>query len=173
MTPTSEPWTEHMSGRERVRAIVDTLDAPASINTIAEKADVAWETAKSEVEQLVEQNQVSRRADGRYEPNPVQQFIDQILRLVEDHSKAELEAHLEEYQTEVEELEREYGAASATELRGQLTEEVSSEEIREIRNVSDTWGALEMEIRLLKHALQLYDDLARLQASGDETTMPA
>ncbi|WP_206335504.1 ArsR family transcriptional regulator [Natronolimnobius sp. AArcel1] len=166
---TSQPgsWKEKTSGRERVRMVVETLDEPTTINTIAEQAEVAWETANSEVKRLKTENKVRERDDGRYEPNPVQQFLDQILQLIEDHSKSELESQLQEYQEQVEDLSAEYGAPSAKELREQLTnDDVSAEEIREIRNVSETWAALELEIRHLKNALQLYDDLFQLSQSN-------
>ena len=170
MTPPAKTWKESTSGRERVRMVVDTLGEPATINNIAKKADVAWETAASEIERLEAENTVREREDGLFEPNPVQQFLDQILQLIEDHSKTELETQLEEYQAQVEDLETDYEASSATEMRERLTnEDVSAAEMREIRNVSDTWGALELEIRLLKNALQLYDDLARLSQSNGET----
>ncbi|NGM69081.1 ArsR family transcriptional regulator [Natronolimnobius sp. AArcel1] len=147
--------------------VVETLDEPTTINTIAEQAEVAWETANSEVKRLKTENKVRERDDGRYEPNPVQQFLDQILQLIEDHSKSELESQLQEYQEQVEDLSAEYGAPSAKELREQLTnDDVSAEEIREIRNVSETWAALELEIRHLKNALQLYDDLFQLSQSN-------
>lgn len=170
MTSPSETWKENTSGRERVRMVVDTLDDPATVNSIAEQADVAWETADSEIERLKVENKVREREDGLFEPNPVQQFLDQILQLIEDHSKTELETQLEDYQAQIEELEAEYEASSATEMRERLTsDDVSATEMREIRSVSDTWGALELEIRLLKNALQLYDDLARLSQSNGET----
>ncbi len=170
MTSPSETWKENTSGRERVRMVVDTLDDPATVNSIAEQADVAWETADSEIERLKVEKKVREREDGLFEPNPVQQFLDQILQLIEDHSKTELETQLEDYQAQIEELEAEYEASSATEMRERLTnDDVSATEMREIRNVSDTWGALELEIRLLKNALQLYDDLARLSQSNGET----
>lgn len=174
MNPTPEAWKEHTSGRERVRTVVDTLDEPATVNSIAERADVAWETADSEIERLTEANRVRKTDNGTYEPNPVQQFIDQILQMIDDHSRSELESQLEEYREQLEDLEAEYGAKSAQQLRERLTDDnVPAEEIREIRNVSDTWNALEMEIRLLKNALQLYDDVSQLSESNGETPMTA
>jgi len=150
--------------------VIETLDEPATINKIAEQADVAWETANSEVTRLEAESKVRERDDGRYEVNPVQQFIDQILHLIEDHSKSELESKLTEYQEQIEDLEAEYEATSAQEMREQLTnDDVSATEMREIRNVSDTWGAVELEIRLLKNALQLYDDLSKLSQSNGDT----
>ncbi|ARS89913.1 DUF7342 family protein [Natrarchaeobaculum aegyptiacum] len=165
-----DDWTDHTSGRERVRLVVDTLEEPATVNSIAERAAVAWETADKELSRLEAENTVRKREDGRYEVNPVRQFLDQIVRLIETHSRAELESQLQEYQEEVESLESEYDVASAQNLRELLTDDdVSADEIREIRNVSDTWGALELEIRLLKNALQLYDDLSQLSQSNGDT----
>lgn len=174
MNPTSDTWTEQTSGRERVRMVVDALDEPATINGIAERADVAWETANSEIERLEAENRVRKTDDGKYEPNPVQQFIDQILQLIDEHSQPELESQLEEYQQQLEDLEDEYGVTSAKQMRERLTDDdVSAEEIREVRNVADTWDALEREIRLLKDALQLYDDVSRLSESNGDTPITA
>lgn len=172
MNPTPEAWKEHTSGRERVRTVVDTLNKPATVNSIAERADVAWETADSEIKRLKEANRVRKTDNEKYEPIPVQQFIDQILQMIDDHSRSELESQLEDYQEQLEDLEAEYGAKSAQQLRERLTDDnVPAEEIREIRNVSDTWNALEMEIRLLKNALQLYNDVSQLSESNGETPM--
>lgn len=168
-TPPDE-WTDHTSGRERVRLVVDTLKEPATVNSIADRAAVAWETADKELSRLEAENTVRKREDGRYEVNPVRQFLDQIVRLIETHSRPELESQLQEYQEEVESLQAEYDVTSAQELRELLTDEdVSADEIREIRDVSDTWSALELEIRLLKNALQLYDDLSQLSQSNGDT----
>lgn len=165
-----DDWTDHTSGRERVRTVVDTLEDPATVNSIAERAAVAWETADKELSRLEAENAVRKLDDGRYEVNPVRQFLDQIVRLIETHSRPELESQLQEFQQEVESLEAEYAVSSAQELRELLTDEdVSADEIREIRDVSDTWGALELEIRLLKNALQLYDDLSQLSRSNGDT----
>lgn len=165
-----DDWTDHTSGRERVRLVVDTLEEPATVNSIAERAAVAWETADKELSRLETENTVRKREDGRYEVNPVRQFLDQIVRLIETHSRPELESQLQEYQEEVESLESEHDVASAQNLRELLTDDdVSADEIREIRNVSDTWRALELEIRLLKNALQLYDDLSQLSQSNGDT----
>jgi DNA-binding IclR family transcriptional regulator len=43
---------EDISGRERVRAVVETLNGPLTITEIADKADASQSTAKTELERL-------------------------------------------------------------------------------------------------------------------------
>jgi hypothetical protein len=164
-------WTDAYSGRERVRMVVELLDEPTTITDIAERADVAWGTAESELERLVEQNdaRVDTR-DGKtvYGPNPVQLLFDELLDLIHDHSREELETRLVERQSDLESLQGEYDVETLEALRERLTDDdLSAAEMREIRNGASTWSALETEIRLTKHALQLYDDVTEL-ADGDD-----
>lgn len=171
--PNTGTWKEEYSGRERVRLVVETLDDPATVSDIAERADVAWGTADSELENLLAEKKVQEHTvDGetKYGPNPVQMLVEEVLNLISEHSRNELESALVEYTSQLESLEDEYEVRSLSELRDELaTEELSSEEIQEIRNVTSTWEALLTEIRITKHALQLYDDVARLSDSnGDE-----
>lgn len=170
--PDPEAWTETTSGRERVRTVVDTLDEPATVTEIAEQADVAWATADSELDRLVAENRVREiDSEGRtkYVPNPVQQFLDQILELIERNDRDELEARLVDYQSQLESLQDEHGTDTASEFRERLTaEDRSAEELQEIRNIATTWEALETERRLVKHALQLYDDVTHFSDSSSD-----
>lgn len=173
--PDPEAWTETTSGRERVRMVVETLDDPATVSEIADRASVAWGTADSELDRLVAENQVRERdVDGqtKYAPNPVRQFLDGILELIDDHDRDELEAKLVNYQSQLESLRDEHGADSAAELRDRLTaDDRSADEMREIRSVAATWEALETERRLVEHALRLYDDVARFSDFGDDSRL--
>lgn len=171
--PDPEAWTETTSARERVRIVVETLGDPATVTEIADEAHVAWATADSELDRLVADNRVREvDADGstKYAPNPVRQLLDQILGLIEDNDRDELEARLVDHQARLESLRDEHDAETAAELRERLTgDEQSAEELREIRNAVATWDAVETERRLVEHALQLYDDVARVSGSdGDD-----
>lgn len=170
--PNPAAWAENATGRERVRTVVETLSEPASVAGIADAADVAWETADSELEHLVAKNVVREVVDDgqtAYEPDPVRQFIDEVLALIESHTRDELEAQLVEYQDRLESLEAEHGDSNADEFRKRLTEEGrTTAELREIRSVAETWEALETERRLLRQALNLYDDVTRYATSPDE-----
>ena len=169
----TEAWTEQYSGRERVRMVVETLAEPASIAAIAQEADVAWGTANSEIETLVAENKAqSHTVDGQtqYGPNPVQVLIEEVLDLIHEHDRDTLESRLIDHTTHVETIQSEYDVATIAELRDTLVaDEVAAEDMRAIRNAVSTWETHETEIRLLKHALELYEDVTQLSdADGDE-----
>jgi hypothetical protein len=168
--PDTEAWTARMSGRERVRAVVRTLETPQSVASIADRADVAWATADDELAHLCDQNRVEEHTDDgttTYGVNPVQQFLDQVLDLIEEHSRDALETQLVEYQSRLETLQDEYDAESADDLRERLTDDDrTAAEMEAIRDAVATWDALETELRLYRRALDLYADIARL--SGDD-----
>lgn len=168
--PDPKAWNDRTSGRERVRMVVETHDEPASVTEIADRADVAWATADSELDRLLMENHVRKHEeDGqtKYASDPVRQFLDQILELIEEHDRDELEAQLVEYQSQLESLQDEHDADTATEFRKRLTgEDRSADELREIRTVTATWDALETERRLCKHALALYDDVSTVSETG-------
>lgn len=172
--PTPDRWTETTTGRERVRTVVETLDDPATVTEIADAADVAWETANSELERLQAENQVAvHEADGRteYGPNPVRQFVDQVLALIDEHDRDELEDRLVTYQERLEALQEEHEARDASDLRERLADDGrSAAELRELRSVAETWAALQTERRLTQQALNFYADVARLSGSDDESS---
>lgn len=170
--PDSEAWKENTTGRERVRMVVEVLEEPATVTAIADEADVAWETANSELERLMAENLINEYEDDgqtKYGPNLLRQFLDQVLDLIRQNDREELENQLIGYQERLESLQAEYDAGSASEFRERLTEEDrTAEEMREIRDTASTWDALETEIRLTKHALHFYEDVSRLSSVGDD-----
>lgn len=170
--PDPDAWKENTTGRERVRMVVELLEEPATVTGIAEEADVAWDTADSELERMMAENLIDEYEDEgqtKYGPNLVRQFLDQVLDLIEENDREELERQLVEYQERLESLQEEYDAKNASEFRERLTEEDrTAEEMREIRNIVSTWDALETETRLTKHALNFYEDISRLSGFGDD-----
>lgn len=177
-TPNPEVWNEQTSGRERVRAVVETLAEPVSVSEIADQADVAWATADSELDRLLAENQVREHGSNgqtKYTPDPVQQFLDQILELIEENSRDELESQLVDYQSQLESLQADHDANTASDFRERLmTDDRSAAELREIRNITATWEALETERRLTKQALNLYEDVVRFaDADSDSGILPA
>ena len=168
-------WTESMSGRERVRHVVELLDEPTSVQEIADRADVSRTTANDELQRLQSDDWVTETTvDGTkaYDLNPVRMLFDEVTDLIEAHSRDELESQLTELKEEQEELATEYDVSSLDEFREQLAdEEFSAEELRERRNVIATWEAINTELGLVKHALQLYDDVIEL--SSPRTDSPS
>ena len=171
--PDEEAWKTQYSGRERVRIVIELLDEPETVTAIADRADVAWATADSELETLVAENKAEEHTvDGqtKYAPDPVQILIEEVLDLISENSRDELESTLVEHTAQIESLREEYEVETLSELRNKLVEDdLTTEKMRTIRNAASTWEALETEIRLLKHALQLYTDVTQLSDSdGDE-----
>ena len=168
-------WTERMSGRERVRHLVELLDEPTSVQEIADRADVSRTTANDELQRLQSDDWVTETTvDGTkaYDLNPVRMLFDEVTDLIEAHSRDELESQLTELKEEQEELATEYDVSSLDEFREQLAdEEFSSAELRERRNVIATWEAINTKLGLVKHALQLYDDVTEL--SSPRTDSPS
>lgn len=168
--PDPDAWKETTTARERVRHVVDLLDDPATVTEIADAADVAWETADSELERLLEENRVAEltvEGQTKYGPNHVRQLLDQVLALINEHERGELEDRLLEYQSRVESLQEDYDANTLEELRRRLTEEdLTADEMQELRNAASSWDALQTELRLIRHALQLYDDVQQLSTTG-------
>jgi Mn-dependent DtxR family transcriptional regulator len=167
-------WTESMSGRERVRHVVEVLDGPTPVQEIADRADVSRATADDELQRLQSDDWVTETTiDGMkaYDLNPVRMLFDEVTDLIEGHSRDELESQLTELKEEQEELAAEYDVSSLDEFREQLAEEnLSSDELRERRNVIATWEAISTERGLVKHALQLYDDVVELSSPRTDSS---
>jgi len=167
-------WTENMSGRERVRHVVELLEEPTPVQEIADRADVSRTTADDELQRLQSDDWVTETTvDGTkaYDLNPVRMLFDEVTDLIEAHSRDELERQLTELKDEQEDLTAEYDVSSLNEFREQLAdEELSAEELRERRNVISTWEAINTELGLVKHALQLYDDVTELSSSRTDSS---
>ena len=166
-------WTESTSGRERVRHVVELLDEPTPVQEIADWADVSRATADDELQRLQSDDWVTETTvDGTkaYDLNPVRMLFDEVTDLITAHSRDELESQLTELKEEQEELATEYEVNSLDEFREQLADEdLSAEELRERRNVIATWEAINTELGLVKHALQLYDDIVELSSPRTDT----
>ena len=166
--PNPKPWTESISGRERVRHVVELLDEPTPVQEIADRADVSRATADDELQRLQSDDWVTETTvDGTkaYDLSPVRMLFDEVTDLIEAHSRDELESQLTELKEEQEELGAEYNVNSLEGFREQLAnEEISAAELRERRNVIATWEAINTELGLVKHALQLYDDVSELSS---------
>lgn len=158
---------------EHLLSVVETLREPATISTIADRAGVTQDEVDSKIEQLLTENTVKRYViDGekKYGPDLIQILFQQIMNLARENSRSELESSLVKYTSQVETLQEDSEVQTLPALRAKLVEEdLTAEEMRELRNVIATWQGLETEIRLSKHALQLYDDINRFSDSHDSS----
>lgn len=168
----SGSW-DQLSGRERVREVIELLEGPETVQEIADRAEVSRATADDELERLAGDDWVTETTvDGAkaYDLNAVRVLFDEITDLIDAHTRTELEAQLAELTEEREDLAAEYDVRSLEEFRDRLVDdELTAAEIRERRNVIATWEALDTERTLVKHALQLYDEVVELSTPGADS----
>lgn len=60
-------WTDKVDARERVRAVVETLDGPTSVREIAEEADVSLADAMSILNEISGDGGIARRVGKKYD----------------------------------------------------------------------------------------------------------
>lgn len=171
-----EPWTEGLSARERVREIATTLTQPRSVEWVRVEAGISsWQTAKDELEMLVEFGQVLA-VDGddgntKYAPNYQLRYFSEVAELINDHTREELRAQIADIQAGIDEWKAEFEVDSQDALESTLTADgLSSEDVRERNRVLRQWEQYEDNKRLLKHALELYDDARSLSPGWTETS---
>lgn len=164
--PVPDSWTDDTSGRERVRQVAETLTEPTPVEQIAERAEVSRATATDELQQLASDDWVTETTvDGTqaYDLNPVRLLFDEVTDLIDEHSREELEQRLTDLKADQEDLAADYDADSLAAFRDDLAAaELSATELRERREAIETWEAINTDLGLVKHALQLYDDITEL-----------
>ncbi|MGM0605847.1 MAG: DUF7342 family protein [Halobacteriota archaeon] len=169
-------WTDDRSSRERVREIATTLTAPRSVEWVRKEAQVSsWQTAKDELEMLVEFGQVQavEGDDGntKYAPNYQLRYFNEVIELINSHTREELREEIASIQKLVDEWKSRFSVESRTELESTLTEDdLDSEAIRERNRVLRQWERYEDNKRLLKHALELYGDARELYPGQNDSS---
>jgi len=156
-------WKDDFSPRERVRHIVETVTDPVSANWVAEQADVGWQTAKDELEQLATRGTL-RRVDTeggvRYVPDFTRLYTERIRELALSMSREELREELVQAKEELQAIRSAYGIESRDELEASLSDDdVSAVEARDRKQSLREWEEVADELQLLEHALSLYEDL--------------
>lgn len=156
-------WKDDLSSRERVRQIAETVTDPVSANWVKEQADVGWQTAKNELEQLADRGdlrRVEQDDDVRYVPDFTRLYTERIRELALEFSREELREEVVQAKEAIQEIKTEYAVGSRDELEESLSDEdVSAEETRERQRALREWEEVADELQLLEHALSLYDDL--------------
>lgn len=156
-------WKDDLSSRERVRQVVETVTDPVSANWVSDQADVGWQTARDELEQLADGGdlrRIERDEDVRYVPDFTRLYTERIRTLVLEFSREELREEVVQAKEDVQAIKAEYAVDSRDELEASLSDaDVSADEARERRQALREWEEVADELRLLEHALALYDDL--------------
>jgi hypothetical protein len=162
-----DSWTEGLSARERVRQIATTLTQPRSVEWVRKEANVSsWQTAKDELEMLVEFEQVQTiEVDGntKYTPNYQRRYFSELAALINDHTREELREQIADIQDEIDEWKAEFDVDSRAALESTLaSDDLTSEEIRTRNRILREWDRREDNKQLVEHALELYDDARAL-----------
>ena len=163
-----DSWTNDLTARERVREIATTLTQSRSVEWIREEAQISsWQTAKDELEMLTEFGQVHaiEGDDGntKYAPNYQLRYFNEVTELINNHTRDELREEIATIQESIDEWGNEFDVESQDDLESTLTDDdLSSEDVRNRNTVLRRWEEYEDNKRLLKHALELYDDARSL-----------
>jgi len=156
-------WKDEQSPRERVRRVAETVTDPVSANWVADQADVGWQTARDELERLAERGDlrhVDRDGDARYVPDFTRLYTERIRELALSFPREELREEVVQAKSAIEAIQSEYGVDSRDALEATLSDgDVSATEARDRQRALREWEEVADELRLLEHALSLYDDL--------------
>ena len=169
-------WTDDLSTRERVREIATTLTQPRSVEWVREEAQVSsWQTTKDELEMLVEFGQVHaiEGDDGntKYAPNYQLRYFNEVTELINNQTREELREEIASVQAEIDEWKAEFDVESRDELESSLTDDdLDSEAIQERNRILRQWERYDDNKRLLKHALELYDDARELYPGENDSS---
>ena len=164
-------WDENLTARERVREIATTLTQPRSVEWVREQAGIsAWQTAKDELEMLAEFGQIQAvqgdHGHTKYAPDYQQRYFDELAALINDHTREELRERIATIQERIDGWKAEYGVDSREDLEASLGEDThDAATIRERNQVLRRWERAADNQRLLRQALQLYDDARSLHGS--------
>ena len=173
-----DPWSEGLTARERVRRIATTLTQPRSVEWVREEAQISsWQTAKDELEMLVEFGQVRTvDVDGntQYAPNYQIRYFSELAELINNHTREDLREEIADIKEEIDEWKAEFDIDSRTELKLTLIDDgLSSCEIRTRNRIFREWERGEDNKRLLDHALELYEDARSLHPGLGDSSDPS
>jgi len=174
--PGLESWTEGLTARERVREVATTLSQPRSVEWVREEAHISsWQTAKDELEMLVEFGQV-HTIDGddgntKYTPNYQVRYFNAVTELINEHTREDLREEIATIQAQIDEWKTDFDVETREDLESTLTDDgLSSEDIRERNTILRQWERSADNKRLLKHALELYDDARSLHPKDTDSS---
>lgn len=171
-----DSWADGLSARERVREIATTLTQPRSVEWVREEALISsWQTAKDELEMLVEFGQL-HAIDGddgntKYAPNYQLRYVNEVTELINSHTRDELREEIATIQEHIDEWKTEFDVESRDDLESTLSDDgINSGDVRERNTVLREWERYEDNKRLFTHALELYDDARSLYPGQDDSS---
>lgn len=156
-----DAWVEETASVDRVISVALALEQPRTADWIADEAEVSTTTARDHLSRLVELRvltAVEQRGATTYHPDEAYQRFRDVSRLVEEHTREELEQLTVEAKQDIEELKTAYGVESPTELRGLATADgTSSADAREHFRKASEWDSHRHVLSIAKEAFDRYD----------------
>ena len=153
-------WSEQLSAADRVRMVAETVGEPRTANWVAEKAEVAHETARKYLDRLAENGRLLAETDGDrtvYRPDPVGQYLVETRELYDDHTPEELADSLSTMNEEIRSWRETYGVQTPNELRASIADATDPKDERERRRIAREWERLRYRRQLVEDALRLHD----------------
>jgi len=151
--------TTHEEKLRRIREVSMTVREPRNAQEIAESTDVAPNTARKYLRQLVETNRliaVERGRETLYHPDPTTQRFDQIRDLIEENTKKELVEEIDVIESQIETWKKEYDVGSPDELRASISGKLEDKRLSRLHDAED-WEYFEHQSEMIGHAVMLYD----------------
>jgi sugar-specific transcriptional regulator TrmB len=167
--------TSHEEKIKRIREVAMTVREPRNAQEIAEAADVAPNTARKYLRQLVETNSLVAVESGRetlYYPDPTTQRFDQIRDMIEENTKQELVEEIDAIESQIETWKEEYGVDSPDELRASISGKPEDERRSRLRDAED-WEYFKHQSEMIGHAVMLYDAVEKDATEYESLTADA
>lgn len=99
----------------------------------------------------------------KYAPNYQRRYFNEVTELINNHTRNELREDIATIQEAIDEWKADFDVDSQNGLEATLTDDnLSAETIQERNTTLRRWERYEDNKRLLKHALELYDDAREL-----------
>lgn len=107
----------------------------------------------------------------KYAPNYQLRCFNEVMELINNQTREELHEEIASIQAELNEWKAEFDVESRDKLESTLiNDDLDSEAIRERNRVLRQWERYEDNKRLLKHALELYDDARELYPGQNDSS---
>lgn len=161
-------WVAKTAGLDRVISVAFAVEQPRTADWIANEAEVSTTTARAHLSRLVDLHvltAVDQRGATTYALNTAYQRFRDVARLVEEHSRDELEALTVRTKAAIEELKTTHDVDSPTELRELATAaETAAAEARDLFTIASAWDGHRHRLAVAQQALERYDEFLEADA---------
>jgi len=155
-------WLEQTSGVDRVISVALSLKQPRTAGWIADQVEMSTPAARQHLERLVDLRVLSavEKGSGKtYFPDPAYQRFREIQKLIDEHSRGELEEMVVGAKECITEIEEEYDVDSPDELRKlAIAEETDAEEAKEYFKLATEWDGHRHMLSIAQQAIDRYGD---------------